>query len=374
MHIAFCSDVEAFKDDHLRDKQWSCRFPGSGWVTCLYQMAADAGMDVASGDIAIANVLSKKWNASDVYVIQDMDSIEATRLLDMGSKSFLITCFEAPLYAPFFYDRVSRVAANFKFRLGFGFSDNCRSDVVVENSPRFGFPSFYLEDVRDVFPWRDRDRDRVVLVAGNKYRSKSFFVPGRVSFIGMLRQLKSKYWRFISPAYRNSLDSTLLDQRLEAVSYFAKKRCFALYGPGWSDLSALPSSWGDRLNDVLNGQYMGLCDDKLDTIRRFKFAICFENMVLPGYVTEKIIDCFVAGTIPLYCGAPDINEIVPENSFIDVRKFSSFEQLDLYISAMDEREALQMIEAGRAYLETAVGRIHSYEGFAASVIALAASC
>jgi hypothetical protein len=284
----------------------------------------------------------------------------------------LITCFEAPLYAPFFYDRVSRVAANFKFRLGFGFSDNSRSDMVDEKSPRFGFPSFYLEDLQDVFPWRDRDK--VVLVAGNKYRSKNFFVPGKVSLIGLLRQLKSKYWRFISPAYRNSLDSTLLDQRLEAVSYFAKERSLALYGPGWGDLSALPMFWVNRLNNILKDQYFGLCDDKLDTIRRFKFAICFENMVLPGYVTEKIIDCFVAGTIPLYYGAPDINDIVPENSFIDVRKFSSFEQLDLYISAMDEREALQMIETGRAYLETAVGIIHSYEGFAESVIAMAASC
>jgi len=372
MHIAFCSDVDAFKTDHLRDKQWSYRFPGSGWVTCLYRMAADVGMDVASGDIAIKNVLSKKWNASDVYVIQDMVSIEAARLLSMGSKPFLITCFEAPLYAPFFHDRAIRVAENFKFRLGFGFSANCRGDVENTISPRFCFPSFYLEDMQDVFPWHDRGR--VVLVAGNKYRSKSIFLPGKFSFINILRQLKSKYWEFVSPSFRKSLNLTLLDQRLEAVSYFAKERSLSLYGQGWGDLSALPSSWVNRLNDVLQGQYMGLCDDKLDTIRRFKFAICFENMISPGYVTEKIIDCFVAGTIPLYLGAPDINEIVPENSFIDVRKFSSFERLDLYISAMDEQEALEMIAAGRNYLATEMGMIHSYEGFAASVVALASSC
>ena len=61
MHLAYCSDIEAFKKDQLRDQQWSYRFPGSGWITCLYSMASESGINVVSGDIAIANIASKKF-------------------------------------------------------------------------------------------------------------------------------------------------------------------------------------------------------------------------------------------------------------------------------------------------------------------------
>ena len=151
MHLAYCSDIEAFSNDQLRDKQWSYRFPGSGWITCMYRIAAESGVTVASGDIAIANVLSNKWNARDVCVIQDMESNAAIKLLGLGAKPFLITCLEAPLYAPFFHDNISGIAVNFKFSMGFGFLENKLGTVTSKKNLRFRFPSYYLEDINGNF-------------------------------------------------------------------------------------------------------------------------------------------------------------------------------------------------------------------------------
>lgn len=39
---------------------------------------------------------------------------------------------------------------------------------------------------------------------------------------------------------------------------------------------------------------------KLDLISQYKFSICFENSIYPGYFTEKLLHAKVAGTIPLY--------------------------------------------------------------------------
>jgi hypothetical protein len=366
MHLAYCCNFEVFSKDRLRDKQWSYRFPGSGWITCLYSMAEKFAIDIASGDIAIENIVSKKWNAKDVYVIQDMISADATKLLDLGAKPFLITCFEAPLYAPFFYDDINKIAEHFNFRLGFGFTDEQSNNIP------FHFPSFYLEDMLEIRSWKDRKK--VVLVAANKYKTKIIFLPYASNQIRVLRQIKSAWWKIISPAYRKSLSLSLHDRRLEAIEYFASTNELDLFGAGWGNLGDLPTNWVNRLLNLIDRCHLGLCQDKLETISRYRFAICFENMQLSGYVTEKIVDCFVSGVVPLYLGAPDIEKIIPAESFVDIRMFKSFEGVEAYMNQMTECYAMSMIEAGRNYLRTEAGMLHSYEGFAQYVIRLAKSC
>ena len=55
-----------------------------------------------------------------------------------------------------------------------------------------------------------------------------------------------------------------------------------------------------------------------------QFHICIENAQSSNYFTEKIIDCFVTKTIPVYFGAPnidkyfDINGIFMVNNFEDI--------------------------------------------------------
>jgi len=42
--------------------------------------------------------------------------------------------------------------------------------------------------------------------------------------------------------------------------------------------------------------------DKLSVFKRYRFVLCFENDLYPGYVTEKPFDAWVAGSVPLYRG------------------------------------------------------------------------
>ena len=47
-------------------------------------------------------------------------------------------------------------------------------------------------------------------------------------------------------------------------------------------------------------------------------------MVLERWITEKIFDCFYAGTIPVYLGAPDVARWLPPECFIDMRRFGGY--------------------------------------------------
>jgi len=61
------------------------------------------------------------------------------------------------------------------------------------------------------------------------------------------------------------------------------------------------------------------CIHGVDLIRLFnqyKFIIGFENSKTPGYITEKIFNVFLAKSIPIYDGAPDIGTFINTRAFI----------------------------------------------------------
>ncbi len=79
-------------------------------------------------------------------------------------------------------------------------------------------------------------------------------------------------------------------------------------------------------------------DAKLSTLADYQYCLCFENTNYPtfssGLVTEKILDCLEARTIPIYYGCANIDEYVPRECFIDFREFRSYGQLNAFLHNM----------------------------------------
>ncbi len=125
---------------------------------------------------------------------------------------------------------------------------------------------------------------------------------------------------------------------------------FDLYGPDW-DTSAHTS-------------YRGYTDDKMETLKNYRFSICYENMThIKGYITEKIFDCFAAGTIPVYLGASNITDYIPKHCFIDRRDFNSDAELIKYLQQIDESTYCSYVNHIRAYLKSREAHVFSIENF-----------
>jgi hypothetical protein len=62
-------------------------------------------------------------------------------------------------------------------------------------------------------------------------------------------------------------------------------------------------------------------------VARHKFVIAMENSSTPGYVTEKIFNGFLNGTVPIYAGAADIEQFFDARSFIRYRGPQDFERV-----------------------------------------------
>jgi hypothetical protein len=94
-------------------------------------------------------------------------------------------------------------------------------------------------------------------------------------------------------------------------------------------------SGGSVLNNI--GYNIG---DKKEWIRDYKFTISFENQYHPGYTTEKIIDPFLCGSLPIYSGNPLINLDFNPSSFINVKDFNSHEEAIERIIEIDQNDNL----------------------------------
>ena len=55
----------------------------------------------------------------------------------------------------------------------------------------------------------------------------------------------------------------------------------------------------------------------LELFNRFKFIICIENSPGDGYITEKIFNCFLAKTIPIYNGCDITSHYINRNSYFN---------------------------------------------------------
>lgn len=64
---------------------------------------------------------------------------------------------------------------------------------------------------------------------------------------------------------------------------------------------------------------------KLEGLKDYRFQIVVENARINGYFTEKIIDCFAAGVIPIYWGSPNISDYFNDDSIFS---FSNIHELD----------------------------------------------
>lgn len=85
-------------------------------------------------------------------------------------------------------------------------------------------------------------------------------------------------------------------------------------------------------------------DNVIDTYKNYKFVIAMENANIDGYVTEKIVNAFYSGAIPIYWGSSNINEFFNEKAFINVSNFKSFEDCVNHVCNMTDEEIKQMTE------------------------------
>jgi hypothetical protein len=154
----------------------------------------------------------------------------------------------------------------------------------------------------------------------------------------------------------HNLGGELYSERRNIAKYFSDNLDqFTFYGRG---------GWDKNLKS-----FGGMVESKIETLKNYKFCICYENTKnMKGYITEKILDAFHAGCVPIYLGAPNILEYIPGDCFIDARQFSNYDEMKSFILSIDEKGYDKYISNIELFLKTDNAAKFSFQHFIKTTI------
>ncbi len=224
---------------------------------------------------------------------------------------------------------------------------------------------------KKIFTWNDNWID------GKKYIK--FCWPNKI--LGKLEidpSKKSKLCTMIAGHKFKSHPLELYSEREKAIRWFEQNHPedFDLYGMGWNKycfkgklekLNRL--EFLARLFKPDFPSYKGQVMSKNELLQKYKFAVCYENARnIPGYITEKIFDCFFAGCVPVYLGAPNVTDYIPQDTFIDKRNFHSYDELHKYMKCMPEQEYTGFLDCIKNFVGSGKMDLFGAEHFTKTII------
>lgn len=213
----------------------------------------------------------------------------------------------------------------------------------------------YHKYFKKIFTWDD------VLVDNKKYIKINY--PQKIpEDLDYNQNKKENLCTTIVANKFNTHSLELYTERKKAIRWFDKNHPeeFDFYGMGWDEyyfkgiLSRL-----NRVDFLLKimkprySSYKGSIESKKEILKKYKFAICYENARdIPGYITEKIFDCFFSYCVPIYLGAPNITEHILADTFIDRRKFKTYKELYNYLKNMSDKEYVSYLDAIKNFIKS----------------------
>jgi len=226
-----------------------------------------------------------------------------------------------------------------------------------------------------IFTWNDS------LVDNKKYFKMNWahVFPERIEYNPAE---KTRFCCMIAGNKSSTHELELYSKRLEAVRWFEQEHPdqFDLFGMGWNEVRLPGNHYFERykalkfFKKMLNcfapkfPSYRGKVDNKLDTLRSYKFSICYENARdIPGYITEKIFDCFFAACIPVYWGPKNISAHIPAECYINMRQYQSYEALYTQLVNMHAQEHRSYIDSISSYLASSQATEFTADYFADTI-------
>jgi len=93
----------------------------------------------------------------------------------------------------------------------------------------------------------------------------------------------------------------------------------------------------ERIGDVdiygrVSGKYVR---DKASVASNYRFMMCFENNLYPGYVSEKLLEAYQSGTFPLYWGS-DCEEYFTKNAYLNLADFTIIDDFAKEIARLND--------------------------------------
>ena len=82
---------------------------------------------------------------------------------------------------------------------------------------------------------------------------------------------------------------------------------------------------------------------KFEVLPQYKFCLCPENSIYDGYVTEKLIDAYAGGCVPIYSGDVSVVDDFNEEAYLNYQDWKDMEGFVKRVAQLNEDEILYEI-------------------------------
>jgi len=331
------------------------KYIGVTWIPLLHQKAKEDGTEVM---LAEKYIKEQKFSAQDVFISEGITPY-TKKLFFAGAKPLILFSGESPNVDWKLYSFLKKYSKLYRYTMLF---DGFRRYVHLKTN----FLPFYWPNdnclINNGAPLHISKRPKkLVMIAGNKKQNST-------ESNGFLKRgLKTTAMKVITSIVPSMQLKDLYSSRMEAILFFSGRDYFDLYGRNWNDHSNLSREEREAVMKLNPKEVV----NKYQLLSQYKFALCFENCVYPGYITEKIFDCFIAGSVPIYWGAPDIENYMPADLFIDMRQFKNFLELENHINSLTEDQVSEYRNRIDIYLKSAEVKRFTDVQFSNTIMSLA---
>lgn len=183
-----------------------------------------------------------------------------------------------------------------------------------------------------------------------KRKNIRFCIPVLPWFVGFVRKNgKITYTRTY-----DDFKNTSVVEKTKLISVITSAKA---YTQGHQDridfVEKLKMHYGDKL-DVFGRGFKDF-DDKWDVLAPYKYHIALENSSSKYYWTEKLADCYLAETFPIYYGCTNVGDYFPQGSYasVDIYNFEkAVELIDSLIANEEyEKQKSNLCESKKLVLE-----------------------
>lgn len=181
----------------------------------------------------------------------------------------------------------------------------------------------------------------------NKYESDSMYIITSIEKVNNLIYApyflysphlykKRKYINNKGDLFLAYCNSNKIQEREKIFNLFVKKKGLEKCHSYGKCYGKFPETNKKKIKNKWYG------DNIIDTYSKYHFVIAMENVCKKGYITEKIINAFYSGAIPIYWGCKSIKKYFNEKAFINVNDFNSFEECVNYVINLTDEDIHKM--------------------------------
>ena len=217
-------------------------------------------------------------------------------------------------------------------------------DVIVSNQPEYLFYSIFNDNylkydcVKIFFTGENLSPDFNVCDFAMAYDDIQFGD----------RYLRFPLWLLYDSHFERNMINGVEITSLKRMHNDGKREkfCSFVYSNGNADpfRKALYEKLDTYKHVDSGGRFMnnvgGPVKNKLTFEAEHRFSIACENVSQAGYTTEKLVEAFVSGAVPIYWGDPDVIKDFNPKAFINCMDYDSIEDIIKMIREIDQNQDL----------------------------------